>query len=107
MHHIGTQDGSDLPPSQKRGQDEVSDELAAKRARMEKDDDEAKIKSALENVQKSKKRNLQLGKKCKVLREDREYLQKELSKGGKYEKFLLDYVKFPSKFNIFILTNEC
>ena len=98
MHHIGTQDGSDLPPSKKRGQEKISDELAAKRARMEKEDDDAKIQSALENVQKSKKRNVPLGKTCKVVPEDREILQIELSKGGRYGQFLSDYQKFPSKY---------
>ena len=98
MHHIGSQDGSDLPASQKRGHEKISDELASKRARIEKEDNAAKIKSALENVQKSKKRNVKLGKSCKVLPENREFLQIELSKGGRYEQFLAGYDKFPSKY---------
>ena len=97
MHHIGTQDGSDLPP-QKRGQEKISEELAAKRARIEKEDEDAKIKSALENVQRSKKRNVPLGKSCKIVPEDREFLQIELSKGGRYGQFLKGYQKFPSKY---------
>ena len=98
MHHIGTQDGSAGPSGSKRVKDKISDELAAKRARMEKEDDQAKISHALENVQKQKKRNMKLGKNCKVLPESRLFLQKSLSKDGKYGRFLAEYDKFPSKY---------
>ena len=101
MHHIGTQDGSDIPsPSRKKGraQEEISGELAVKRARIEKQDDEAKIKHALENVQKQKNRNVKLGRNCKVLPSSRLFLQQSLSKGGKYERCLAEYDRFPSKY---------
>ncbi len=98
MHHIGTQDGSAGPSGSKRVQEEVSDELAAKRKRMKKEDEQAKITHALENVQKHKKRNMKLGKTCKVLPDSRLFLQTSLSKDGKYGRFLAEYSKFPSKF---------
>ena len=93
MHFIGTQEGSNSPAIR----DEVSEEVAAKRARIEKDDNAAKISAALANVQKSKERNQQLGKNCNVLYKDRQFLQKAFSEGGKYHTFLASYDKFPSK----------
>ena len=93
MHFIGTQDGSDKPTSK----EEISDEVAKKRARIEKEDDAAKISAAVANVQKEKDRKVQLGKNCNLLPKDRRFLQKELSKGGKYHKFLNSLDKFPSK----------
>ena len=103
MHHIGTQDGSDIPSSSAsrkkgRAQEEISGELAAKRARIEKQDDEAKITHALENVRKQQHRNVKLGRKCKVLPSSRLFLQQSLSKGGKYERCLAEYDRFPSKY---------
>ena len=54
MHYIGTQDGSNVPSTSRV---EITEEVAAKRARIEEEDNNAKISQALENVQKSKKRN--------------------------------------------------
>ena len=97
MHFIGTQDGSNVSDRA----EEVSEEVASKRAKIEKEDYEAKISAALANVQKSKERNVQLGKKCKILPKDRVFLQKALSEGGKYHKFMAPYEKFPSKLNCY------
>ena len=96
MHHIGTQDGSDIST---RKDDIISEEVASKRARIEQEDDAAKISAALANVQKAKLRNVQLGKTCNLLPQDRGFLQSVFSKGGKYHKFLHHDDKFPSKFN--------
>ena len=95
MHHIGTQDGSDIS----KRKDDISEEVASKRARIEKEDDAAKISAALANIQKSKLRNVQLGKTCNVLPQDRGFLQSVFSKGGEYHKYLDHDNKFPSKFN--------
>ena len=95
MHYIGTQDGSNVPSTSRV---EITEEVAAKRARLEEEDNNAKISQALENVQKSKKRNFTLGKNCKLLPEDREFLQNAFSKGGKFGQFLAPFEKFPSKY---------
>ena len=60
MHHIRNQDGSNSSSSSNR-REELTDEVAAKRARIEKEDEDAKIKKAQEIVKKSTNKKVQLG----------------------------------------------
>ena len=75
---------------------EVPEEVKAKRLKMDQEGQKAKLEKAREKLKKDpSKRNVTLGKNCKVRPESRVYMQKAFSDGGVFSHFGFSVGKFP------------
>lgn len=80
----------------------VSEEVAAKRLKLDQDGQKASYEKANQKLQKDPaKRNATRGKNCKVLPSERIYLQKSFAEGGVFSEFKFSLGKFPGKSHLF------
>ena len=97
MHYIDKQKGiGSQMPSFSKSDNDLEEAVAHKRARIEKEDYEAKISKAKDILEKNTRaRKVTLGRNCKLLPTDRSYIQQIFSIDGIFGDLRLYDSKFP------------
>ena len=74
-----------------------SEENLAKRRKIDQDDMKIALEMAQEEVNSANKRNVKVGARCSVESENRKFMQKVFSVGGKLEGVVADGMKIKGK----------
>ena len=94
MHHIGENEGTNAVSSNILPD---SDEIEAKRRKINEEDMKIAIKKAQETVELATTKNVKVGSRCKIKPDDRKFMQTIFSPGGKLENIVADGERIKGK----------
>ena len=95
LHYVSQQE---FGQSQDKDQEDEDEEIVSKRARLEREDEQANVERARSILKKKVNTNISVGPRVKLTPVNRLWIQEKFSKGGKFEDELKPYQKFPGLF---------
>ena len=103
MHHIGENEGTNAVSTNIVPD---SDEIVAKRRKINQEDLQIALKKAQETVDQANTRNVKVGARCKIKQDDRKYMQTIFAPGGKLENIVADGERIKGKKTKLKVTKE-